>query len=228
MLVTLQRRVSETSETKEFRADELFSIHIGKTPPRKQHEWFSFKREDNVVWMSIKDMGGPDAYLIDSSEYLTKKAIERFNIRVCKPGSVLLSFKLTVGRVGIVANEMTTNEAIACFSSDDRCRLSYLYPLLLGYDYSTLGNTSSIATAVNSKTIKAMPLQMPNVRALENYYQLTLPIYQLLLGNIIETANLESIRDSLLPKLMSGKIDVSKVELPTQPNKRFAIYLKMF
>ena len=224
MLIALQKRVSETGETKEFRADELFSIHIGKTPPRKQHEWFSFKRADNVVWMSIKDMGGSDAYLIDSSEYLTKKAIERFHIKVCEPGSILLSFKLTVGRVGIVANEMATNEAIACFSSDDRRRLSYLYPLLLEYDYSTLGNTSSIATAVNSKTIKAMPLQMPNVRAQERYYRLTLPIYQLLLGNIIETANLESIRDSLLPKLMSGEIDVSKIELPTPPNNHLCAY----
>lgn len=218
MLIALQKHVSEDNETREFRADELFSIHIGKTPPRKQHEWFSTERAENVIWMSIKDMGKSGAYLIDSSEYLTKKAVKQFNIKTCKPGSILLSFKLTIGRVGIVASEMVMNEAIACFTSDDGSKLSYLYPLLLGYDYSKLGNTSSIAAAVNSKTIKAMPLRMPNDGVLDDYYQLTRPIYDLLLSNTIESAKLEDARNALLPKLVSGEINVSEVGLITPPN----------
>ncbi len=218
MLVALQRRVSETESTTEYRADEVFSIHIGKTPPRKQHEWFSFDHADNVIWMSIKDMGSSGAYLIDSSEYLTKQAVEKFNVRKCKPGSILLSFKLTIGRVGIVANEMVTNEAIACFASDDERRLAYLYPLLLTYEYASMGSTSSIATAVNSKMVKAMVLPIPSEEVLDFFYEQAKPIFDLLLSNTREITTLEQLRDFLLPKLMSGKIDASEVKLPTQPN----------
>ena len=171
-----------------------------------------------MIWMSIKDMGSSGAYLIDSSEYLTRQAVEKFNIRKCKPGSILLSFKLTIGRVGIVANEMVTNEAIACFASDDERRLAYLYPLLLTYDYASMGSTSSIATAVNSKMIKAMPLQIPSEDALDSYYAQAKPILELLLNNTREIASLAQMRDSLLPRLMSGEIDVSQIKLPTPPN----------
>ena len=222
MLVALQKQVAETESTSEHRADEVFSIHIGKTPPRKQHEWFSFDHADNVVWMSIKDMGNSGAYLIDSSEYLTRRAVEKFNIRKCKPGSILLSFKLTIGRVGIVANEMVTNEAIACFASDDERRLAYLYPLLLTYDYASMGSTSSIATAVNSKMVKAMPIQMPGEDALDSFYKQAKPILELLLSNTREIASLGQMRDALLPKLMSGEIDVSQIELPTRPNNHLS------
>ncbi|MDO4411847.1 site-specific tyrosine recombinase/integron integrase [Cutibacterium sp.] len=221
-LVSLQRKVSETESTREYRADEVFSIHIGKTPPRKQQEWFSFDHADNVIWMSIKDMGNAGVYLIDSSEYLTNQAVEKFNIRKCNPGSILLSFKLTIGRVGIAANEMVTNEAIACFASDDDRRLAYLYPLLLTYDYASMGSTSSIATAVNSKMIKAMPIQVPGEDVLDVYYEQTKPIFDLLLSNTREIFTLEQMRDSLLPKLMSGEIDVSEIHLPMQPNNHLS------
>lgn len=166
--------------------------------------------------MSIKDMGNAGAYLIDSSEYLTRRAVEKFNIRKCNPGSILLSFKLTVRRVGIVANEMVTNEAIACFASDDERRLAYLYPLLLTYDYASMGSTSSIATAVNSKMVKAMPLSIPGEDALDAFYEQAKSILDLLLSNTREIDALEQLRDSLLPKLMSGEIDVSRIGFPAQ------------
>lgn len=221
LLLALQKQIAETEELTESRADEVFNIHIGKTPPRKEPEWFSFDRDGNVIWMSIKDMGGGDTYLIDSSEYLTPEAVDKHNIKKCKPGSVLLSFKLTVGRVGIVASEMVTNEAIACFSSDDPRKLAYLYPLLKSYDYASLGSTSSIATAVNSKMIKAMGLKIPSSTVLDAFYERAKPIYELLLSNTREIAALNELRDTLLPKLMSGEIDVSKVDL-TQLNNHLA------
>lgn len=215
LLLALQKQTEETEEFTESRADELFNIHIGKTPPRKEPEWFSFNRASNVIWMSIKDMGNGNVYLIDSSEYLTPEAVEKHNVKKCSPGSILLSFKLTVGRVGIAASEMVTNEAIACFSSDDSRKLAYLYPLLKSYDYASLGSTSSIAVAVNSRMIKAMKIKMPSSTALDRYYAQAEPIYDLLLNNAKETAALVGLRDTLLPRLMSGEIDVSEVEVPS-------------
>jgi len=221
LLSVLQKQIAATENLTEFSAEDLFDIHIGKTPPRKEPEWFSFNRAGNVVWMSIKDMGSRDVYLIDSSEYLTPQAVKRHNVKICNPGSILLSFKLTVGRVGIVADEMVTNEAIACFNSKDSRKLAYLYPLLRSYDYASLGSTSSIATAVNSKMIKAMTIKIPSQDALDKYYDQAKPIYNLLLDITKETTALTELCDSLLPKFMSGEIDVSKIDI-TQLNNHLS------
>ena len=197
----------------EGRADSYYEIGIGKTPPRKEPEWFSDVKADNHVWLSIKDMGEAGAYSLDSSEYLTDAAVNAKNVRRVPAGSVLLSFKLTVGRVKIAGCNMTTNEAIACFASDDKRKLAYAYPYLRSFDYGELGSTSSIATAVNSKTVKAMPFAMPGDLELSEFYLSTKPIYEQLLATAKESRFLAQLRDVLLPKLMSGEIDVSKVDL---------------
>ncbi|WP_322153603.1 restriction endonuclease subunit S [Paratractidigestivibacter sp.] len=201
----------------EGRADAYYEIGIGKTPPRKEPEWFSNTRTGNHVWLSIKDMGEAGAYSLDSSEYLTDDAVRAKNVRRVPAGSILLSFKLTVGRVKIAGCDMTTNEAIACFSSKDKRMLAYAYPFLLSYDYGKLGSTSSIATAVNSKTIKAMPFVVPSDPELDAFFATTKPVYEQLLANANESRSLTALRDALLPKLISGEIDVSKVDL-TQLN----------
>lgn len=205
----------------EGRADSYYEIGIGKTPPRKEPEWFSGVKADNHVWLSIKDMGEAGTYSFDSSEYLTDAAVNAKNVRRVPAGSVLLSFKLTVGRVKIAGCNMTTNEAIACFASDDKRKLAYAYPYLRSFDYGKLGSTSSIATAVNSKTVKAMPFAMPGDLELSEFYLSTKPIYEQLLATAKESRFLAQLRDVLLPKLMSGEIDVSEVDL-TQLNSHLA------
>ncbi|THA08516.1 restriction endonuclease subunit S, partial [Rodentibacter pneumotropicus] len=143
-------------------ADELFDIGIGKTPPIKETEWFTTNSED-IPWISIKDMGNSGVFITESSEYLTPQAVKSFNIRKIPENVVLLSFKLTLGRVSITTCE-TTNEAIAHFKVTDKSYLTteYLYLFFKQFDFNSLGSTSSIATAVNSKTIKGIELLVPD------------------------------------------------------------------
>lgn len=152
---------------RECRADEYFDISIGKTPPRKEAQWFSMNPTD-CIWVSISDMGRCGMYIADSSEYLTHESVDKFNIKVVPDNTVLLSFKLTVGRVAITDGAMVTNEAIAHFKTDKPEINEYLYCYLKDFNYQTMGTTSSIATAVNSKIIKAMPFVIPTDAELGN------------------------------------------------------------
>ena len=194
------------------RADEYFDISIGKTPPRKEAQWFSTNPQD-VTWVSISDMGTCGLYISSSSEQLTKEAVERHNVKVVPDNTVLLSFKLTVGRIAITNGEMATNEAIAHFKTDKKEINEYLYCYLKCFNYQTMGSTSSIATAVNSKIIKGMPFVVPTDEELKEFHDFTAPMFSKIKANQIETDNLTLIRDTLLPKLMSGELDVSDIEL---------------
>ena len=190
------------------KAEDFFDISIGKTPPRKEPQWFTVNPRD-VVWVSISDMGSSGMYIADSSEYLTAEAVSRFNVRIVPSGTVLLSFKLTIGRVAIANGEMTTNEAIAHFKHTDNTATEYLYCYLKTFDYQSLGNTSSIATAVNSKTIKGMPFVMPDEETLKRFYDTTVSIFGQIRANIEDSTRLAQTRDNLLPRLMSGELSVA-------------------
>lgn len=116
-------------EWKVGRADDFYQINIGKTPPRKEHIWFSTNPADKI-WVSIANMGNSGIFISDSSEYLTKEAVDRHNIIMVPRNTILLSFKLTVGRVAIADKELTTNEAIARFILSDDKYMEYLYSIL--------------------------------------------------------------------------------------------------
>lgn len=201
--------VEEASdEWKVGKAEDYFEIGIGKTPPRQEHQWFSDDSND-VVWVSIADMGKSGLFIGDSSEYLTEKAIKQFNIRRVPKGAILLSFKLTVGRLAIALCELTTNEAIAHFKYKNEYEKEYLYCYLKAFDYYSLGSTSSIATAVNSKIIKAMTFIMPDVETLKRFHELTAPLFEKIESNACQIQTLQKFRDTLLPKLINGEVKVN-------------------
>lgn len=204
---------SPNDNRKICRADEYFDISIGKTPPRKEHEWFKIVRADNIVWVSIADMGNCGLFIGDSSEYLTPGAVKKFNVITVPDNTVLLSFKLTVGRIAITDGQMTTNEAIAHFKTDNKIITEYLYCYLKSYNFQTLGSTSSIATAVNSKIIKAMPFVVPTDAELSTFHDFAAPAFGKIKACQHENTRLAELRNSLLPKLMSGEIDVSNIKL---------------
>ena len=188
-------------------ADELFDIGIGKTPPRKETEWFS-TNPDDMQWISIKDMGNSGVFITESSEFLTNQAVDKFNIRKIPENTVLLSFKLTIGRVSITTSETTTNEAIAHFKITDKSFLTteYLYLFLQQFDFNSLGSTSSIATAVNSKTIKGIEILIPNEELIKAFQMKISNIFAQIKNLTMENKNLVKTRDLLLPKLLNGEI----------------------
>ena len=186
-------------------ASEFYkNITIGKTPPRKEHQWFS-KNSHDIVWVSIADMGNCGLSICNSSEYLTPEAIKKFNICIVPVNTVLLSFKLTIGRVAIADKELATNEAIAHFHTRHNT-LEYTYLALKNYEFSSLGSTSSIATAVNSRIIKSMPWMMPSDDVLNQFHNVLSPIFNGIRNNIQEITRLSALRDTLLPKLMTREI----------------------
>lgn len=187
------------------KADDFYKINIGKTPPRKEKEWFSKNESDNK-WISISDMGNCGLFISNSAEKLTNAAIKKFNISLVPVNTILLSFKLTIGRVAISDCDLTTNEAIARFILPDECYLEFSFLMLKLYNYSTLGSTSSIATAVNSKIIKSMKMVMPSLKVLEDFHTITNPLFEKIRFTQKENQRLAALRDTLLPKLMSGEI----------------------
>jgi len=194
------------------RLDEISNVTIGKTPPRSEQECFTTDKKD-IKWISISDLGKSGMFIFDTSEKLTREAVDKYNVKVIPKDTVILSFKLTVGRTGFTTEDMTTNEAIAHFDLNNKKLNNYLYCYLTYFNYSDLGSTSSIATAINSKIVKSIKIGIPSEEQLDKFNKLTSSMFNLVKNNEKENIKLSELRDTLLPKLMNGEIDLDNIEI---------------
>ncbi len=195
---------------------DISTVSIGKTPPRKEPQWFSEDPSD-VRWISIRDMGMQGIYASQTSEFLTKEAIQKFNVRVVPDNTVLMSFKMTIGRVALTDGEITTNEAIAHFNLNDQSLVTseFIYLHLKQFDFSTLSSTSSIADAVNSKAVREIPILVPSTEVMVAFQARIISIFNKLKLSENQSQNLATLRNTLLPRLICGNFH--QIEEPIVP-----------
>lgn len=139
-----------------YRFDEVFDLQMGKTPDRKSLHYYG---GDNV-WVSIRDMISKE--ITDSSEHITDEAIKDTNIRKVKRNTVIMSFKLTVGKCGIAAKDLYTNEAIMAFNLREGFSVdsSFLYYYLQGYQWDG-ANKAVMGITLNKATISRQLMEIP-------------------------------------------------------------------
>ena len=139
-------------------------------------------------------------FIFDTTQFLTKKAVQTFNIPLVNSGDILLSFKLTLGRVGIAQSNMVTNEAIACIKVDDEWRL-YIYCFLKNYDFnSRMESTSSIGKAFNSKLLKRLEFVSPSKTQLTDFNNKLMPLLTIMLYLYKQKRFLNNAKQKLLQK----------------------------
>ena len=124
--------------------------------------------------------------------------------------TVLMSFKLTVGKLCITDRQMVTNEAIAHFRISQNSPLDtvFTYLWLSNLDMDSLDSTSSIGTATNSGIIKQIKFLVPPQEIIRNFQESVSPVFSQLRLLRQQTTNLVLIRDSLLPRLISGQLQI--------------------
>lgn len=202
------------SDWEVLKANNVADIFIGRTPSRKDFDCFTTNCKDRK-WISIKDIGLSNEFIFQTSEYLTEDAIIKYNVPIIPKDTVILSFKLTVGKVAITTEDMYSNEAIAQFQIKDKQQLStyYLYLYLKNFEYSNLGNTSSIGNAINSTIVKNMNILIPQNSILSEFNKSINSIFEQIKNLSIKNENLKQTRDLLLPRLISGEIDIENMEI---------------
>lgn len=193
--------------------DELCNVRIGRTPPRNQSEWFNSGASDDWKWVSIKDMGNCGKFITATSETITDKAKKTFNYATVTSGTILLSFKLTLGRVVICDGEFVTNEAIAQLPIKDPSTIDrdYLYYYLKNYNWSNIGSTSSIATAVNSKMVKSIKIVFPDLETQKKIVRVLSALDQKIELNHKQNQNLSDIIKTLFKNTLNGIGDTVKL-----------------
>jgi type I restriction enzyme S subunit len=140
------------------RLGEKCSIEIGGTPSRNVPDYWDASKETQNLWVSIRDLN--QRVITQTAEHISDLGVKHSNVKLQVPGTVLLSFKLTIGRVAVAGCPLYTNEAIAGLRSTEITN-EYLYyglqqwDLLKGVDQAIKGAT------LNKEKLKRIEFDFP-------------------------------------------------------------------
>lgn len=143
---------------------ELCGIELGKTPSRSSPKLWDQERVTSNVWLSIADLPqGMQPVAYDSREYISDEGAAK--CKIVKKGTLLVSFKLTLGRLAFAGRDLYTNEAIAALTIFDESKLSrdYLYWYLTFFDWQKAaeGDHKVKGKALNKAKLKVLDVVVP-------------------------------------------------------------------
>lgn len=139
------------------RLENIADIQIGKTPKRDNIEWWG----KGNLWVSISDLKGK--YITQTKEEITDKAILETGCKLIPKGTILLSFKLSIGKVAFAGENLYTNEAICGLLLKDSKSIypDYLYYALLSTKF--LGsNVAAKGSTMNTASLKNIKIPLPD------------------------------------------------------------------
>ena len=187
------------------RFDEVFDLQMGKTPDRKNPHFF----EGNNVWVSIRDLDGKE--ISDSNEHISDEAIVASKIRIVKKGTVLMSFKLTVGKCAIAARDLYTNEAIMAFNQKEGYNVNpdFLYFYLLAYHWSG-ANKAVMGMTLNKATISQNRIGIPPLTEQEHIVSELDLLTSIINKQKVQLKELESLAQSIFYDMFGDPIENPK------------------
>lgn len=181
------------------------NVITGKTPSTKIKENYS---ETGIPFLTIPDMHN-DIFALNTERYISELGIEKLSKKVLPKNSLSISCIATPGLISIIANDTLTNQQINSFTPNENA-LYYLYFKLKGMkDYiRDLGSGGSATLNLNKTQFSKIKLVKPINEILYKYDKLVSPNFKMILNIQKEIQQLTQLRDTLLPKLMSGEIEI--------------------
>lgn len=152
--------------------------------------------------------------------YPTQRLFTTEPKRMALKGDVLMSVRAPVGDLNVAFEDCCIGRGLAAIHSDHRSYVLYLMRSLKT-QLDAFNGEGTVFGSINGKALKAFPIALPTITAINEFESFAKPIDKSIRYNVQENRELEKLRDSLLPKLMSGEIDVSRVDI-TQLNNHLS------
>ena len=186
---------------------EIIQILGGGTPKTGESSYWN----GNVPFFTPKDVGSP--YTLATEKTITEEGLAHCNSRLYPINTVFVTARGTVGKVGLPGVPMAMNQSCYALVGKDTHQLLVYFYTLKAVDRLKHKASGAVFDAITTRDFESEIIMKLSDDDEKAFLDVAQPIYQAVLSNSIENLELAALRDSLLPKLMSGKIDVSAVQL---------------
>lgn len=141
--------------------------------------------------------------------------------RMAAEGDVLMSVRAPVGDLNVAYEDCCIGCGLVAIHSQHPSYCLYLMRSL-GKKLDAYNGEGTVFGSINGKALKGLEIGLPDANAIEAFEAFSRSIDQQIRANVAEERSLAALRDALLPKLMSGEIDVSQIELPAPQTQKLA------
>ena len=191
---------------------DLGTVVGGSTPSKAKPEYYT---ESGIAWITPKDLSNNKSKFVSHGENdITELGLRNSSASIMPEGTVLFSSRAPIGYIAIAAGEVTTNQGFKSVVPKPEIGTPFVYFFLKNTLPVIEGMASgSTFKEVSGSTMKNVPAVIPDAETLAKFSDFCAPIFAQ--QRILEEQNqsLATLRDNLLPKLMSGEINVSAVQL---------------
>jgi len=186
---------------------EIIQILGGGTPKTGESSYWN----GCVPFFTPKDVGSP--YTLTTEKTITEEGLAHCNSRLYPVNTVFVTARGTVGKVGLPGVPMAMNQSCYALIGKDTHQLLVYFYTLKAVDRLKHKASGAVFDAITTRDFESEIIMKLSDDDAKDFLDVAEPIYQAVLSNSIENLRLAALRDSLLPKLMSGELDVSNIQL---------------
>ena len=142
-----------------YKLKDIFDLQMGKTPSRNNSEYWN---SEDYKWISIADLSKTGKYISDTKEYLSESAVEESGIKVIPANTVVMSFKLSIGKTAITAEDMYSNEAIMAFHDKHVVDVlpEYIFYMFKYRNWDEGSNKAVMGKTLNKATLSEVEIEI--------------------------------------------------------------------
>ena len=185
---------------------DLVKTTSGGTPSRRKSEYYV---NGNIRWIKTKELN--DRFIFETEEHITEDAVKNSSAKVLPEGALIVAmYGATIGKIGITAAEMACNQACCAFISfDDMISKEYLYCWLMdNREYLVSQGKGAAQSNLSQEMIRNFSLLCPDKKVIKNFTEIVTTMLENKRALENKILMLSKARDDLLPKLMSGEVEV--------------------
>lgn len=187
----------------------ILDCKLGGTPSRSNESYWG----GDIAWINSGKVN--EFRIIEPSEYITEEGLKKSATKLLPAKTTVIAITgATLGQISLLEIDSCANQSVIGVIPNNKYPYEFVYPLISSILFDLLKHqTGGAQQHINKNNVESFNIVCPPDNVITEYNKIVSPLYSQISANSFEIEKLQKLRDTLLPKFMSGEIDVSNIEI---------------
>ena len=193
-----------------YKLKDIFDLQMGKTPSRNKTEYWISR---DYKWISIADLTKTTKYISETKEYLSESAVEESGIKIIPANTVVMSFKLSIGKVAITSEDMYSNEAIMAFHDKHIVEIlpEYIFYMFKYKNWDEGSNKAVMGKTLNKASLSEIEVNICPIEKQKKIIQVLDKLADIISGREQELKLLDELIKARFVEMFSNESNMMKM-----------------
>ena len=198
-----------------YKLKDIFDLQMGKTPSRNNIEYWNTK---DFKWISISDLTKAHGYISETKEYISERAVSESGIKIIPANTVVMSFKLSIGKTAITSEDMYSNEAIMAFHDKHVVEIlpEYIFYIFKYKKWDEDSNNAVMGKTLNKAILSEAEIEICSIEEQRAIVDI--------LDNMMSVLESRGTELDLLDNLIKARLNKIAARWPAKAEAQFYFY----